>query len=139
MELTYRSAAAGDTDRIVELWDANGLSAGGAVDATEIAERLRYDDGFFVVAEVDGWVVACAMGCYDGHRGWMKRVAVDPERQGAGIGQGIVGEVERRFLTAGITQLRLSAWSANERGCAFWERGGWEELPEIRYFTKELG
>ena len=138
--VTFRSAVAGDVSAIGELWERSGLGGGSEVDRAEIVERLKEDDGFFVVGTVDatGPIVAVAMGCYDNHRGWLKRVAVDPDHRGSGLGRLLVTEVEKRFLDAGVTKLRLAVWEQNTSAGAFWEELDYEELDEIRYFTKEL-
>lgn len=83
-------------------------------------------------------MVAVAMGCYDGHRGWMKRVAIDPSVQGNRLGRELVAEVERRFLEAGVTQLRLAVWGDNDGARNFWREIDYVELPDIHYFTKKL-
>jgi len=136
--VVYRKATAADTDAICGLWSAAGVGAGHGVDSAEIAERLKNDDGFFVVGEDEGRIIASAMGCYDDHRGWMKRVAIDPSQQGKGLGRDLVEEVERRFLDAGVTQLRLAVWDENGAALSFWRELDYVELPEIRYFSKEL-
>ncbi|MGI9604860.1 MAG: GNAT family N-acetyltransferase [Acidimicrobiales bacterium] len=136
--LSFRSATTADSAEIHRLWDAAGVSQGFENDTAEITERLRNDDGFFVVGEAEGRLVAAAMGCYDDHRGWLKRVAIDPSMQGRGFGRSIVEEVEQRFLAAGIAKLRLAVWSENTSALAFWSELDYLELDEIRYFTKDL-
>lgn len=136
--VSFRSADASDTPAICELWDLAGLGGGRGVDEAEIAERLKEDDGFFVVGEAahDAAIVAVAMGCYDNHRGWMKRIAIHPDVRGRGLGRELVAEVEQRFADAGVTHLRLAVWSDNPGAATFWEQLGYIEEPEIRYFTK---
>jgi sugar/nucleoside kinase (ribokinase family)/ribosomal protein S18 acetylase RimI-like enzyme len=134
----FRSAAAADTRAICGLWAAAGVGAGFEIDSHEITERLKNDDGFFVVGERGDRMVAVAMGCYDDHRGWMKRVAVDPSEEGGGLGRALVTEVERRFLESGITKLRLSVWDENVGALSFWRELDYVELPDIHYFTKDL-
>lgn len=138
--VTYRSATTADVEEIIRLWGGVGL--GGDEDdynRNEALTRLAADDGFFVVGEIASGVLgAVAMGCYDNHRGWVKRVAVAPELQGGGVGRSLIAELERRFLAAGIDQLRLSVWADNTQGGAFWESLDYVELPDIRYFTKDL-
>lgn len=138
--VSFRSARHDDVDAICVLWEAAGLGGGRDVDRAEITERLKNDDGFFVIAELvgHGGMVAVAMGCYDDHRGWMKRVAVHPDERGSGFGRLLVNEVERRFRDAGVTKLRLAVWDENRAAVAFWEELDYVELPEIRYFTKTL-
>jgi len=125
----FRTASRDDIPRIIELWDVCGLASGVEQDTREIEERLR---------EPDGMLVASAMGCYDNHRGWVKRVAISPQQRGKGLGRMVVDELERRFLAAGISKLRLAVWDDNESALEFWNRMQYIELPEIRYFTKDL-
>ena len=138
-ELTFRTATAADTDEISRLWKVAGLGGDDAYNQHEIAVRLREADGLFVVGfdEVDV-LRAVAMGCNDNHRGWVKRVAVDPAVRGRGVGRSLYAELERRFIDAGIEQLRLSVYDDNTTALAFWESMDFVELPEIRYFTKDL-
>jgi len=137
--MKFRSVTAADTDAVVELWHVAGLGAGDEVDRAEVAERLLEDDSFFILSDTDDdQLQAVAMGCYDNHRGWVKRVAIHPSARGTGLGRALVDELERRFVAAGITQLRLAVWSQNEIGGAFWEALDYEELPDIRYFVKDL-
>lgn len=138
--VAFRSASVADTAAICDLWAAARLSGGRDIDRAEIAERLRNDDGFFVVGvtpEIDG-LVAVGMGCYDDHRGWMKRVAIHPSQRGKGLGRQLVEEVENRFRAAGVTKIRLAVWNDNDEALSFWVGLDYEELPDIRYFTKEL-
>jgi len=137
--LTFRRAAPADVDAIIEMWDGSGLGAGVEADRIEALERLREDDGFFIVGVDDlGAVRSSAMGCYDNHRGWVKRVVVDPDFRRTGEGNRLIIELERRFRDAGITKLRMAVWRQNESAGAFWEAQGYEELVDIRYFTKSL-
>lgn len=136
--MEFRAVSSSDTDAIIRLWEDCGLASDRQQDRQEIAERLREEDGFFVLGEIDGELVASAMGCYDNHRGWVKRVAIAPTRQGRGLGRLLIAELERRFLAAGISKLRLAVWDENAAGVEFWNRMAYTELPEIRYFSKDL-
>lgn len=138
MTLTFRAVTPDDIEFVVDLWDRCGLGGGADVDRAEIRDRLRNDDGFFVLGEIDGRPVASAMGCYDDHRGWVKRVAIDPALQRRGLGRRLVDELERRFLDAGITKLRLAVWDHNGDGLEFWRELAYVELTDIHYFSKDL-
>ncbi len=136
--MRFRRVRASDTDAVLALWDACGLSRGEAIDRREIAERLKEDDGLFRCVEADGSIVGTVMGCYDNHRGMVKRMAVEPSAQSKGIGTQLVADLEAAFLEAGITELRMAVWADNTRGGQFWEAQGYSELEDIRYFTKSL-
>lgn len=57
-------------------------------------------------------------------------IAVDPERQGAGIGRKIINNVEMHALTKGFHKLHLSVHTENKKGIAFYENNGWEQVIE---------
>lgn len=136
---TYRNAAASDLEALLTLWAACGVGGGAEVDRAEISERLREDDGFFVVGVGnDGILRSSVMGCYDNHRGWIKRMVVDPGLRRSGEGRRLVVELEQRFLAAGITKMRLAVIEENETAGHFWESLGYGEMENIRYFTKTI-
>jgi len=140
--VSFRSAVLSDVAAIVELWQLAGVATDTSgseseQDRIEIHTRLQRDEDLFVVAEDDEKLVATVMGCYDGHRGWIKRFAVHPDRRRSGLGRLLTAELERRFVEAGITELRLSAWRSNELALDFWNAMGFDEI-DIAYFTKSL-
>jgi len=141
--VSFRTAHESDIDEIVALWQMVNLAHGdeaadAAIDRGEITERLQRDRELFIVGEREGRLVASVMGCYDGHRGWVKRFAVHPDVQGHKVGRRMNDELERRFLAAGIDQLRLSVWRSNEGALGFWQAMGFEEI-DVAYHTKSLG
>lgn len=138
LEVTFRAAHAADIDAVLALWRQGGVDHDEAMDRDEIATKLGHDGDLFLVAEIDGALVASVMGTYDGHRGRIKRCVVDPSQQGTGLGRQIVGELERRFSERGITELRLEVWADNTGAMAFWSNMGWEHLEDIRYYTRSL-
>ncbi len=97
-------------------------------------------DGYrFVVAESDGAVVGYACfglapltdGVFDLY--W---IAVDPRRQGAGIGRRLLREVERRARGARGRWVLIETASKPSYAAtrAFYERAGYGEVARIRDF-----
>src|SRR5262249_11785037 len=54
-----------------------------------------------LVAEVEGQVVGSIIGTFDGGRGNLYRLAVDPAHRRRGVARGLVAEVERRLARQG--------------------------------------
>lgn len=140
--VSFRTVQAADAEQIIALWQSVDLGhgsddSGAAIDRAEIHERLRRDPDLFILGERDATIVASVMGCYDGHRGWVKRFAVHPDEQGQQVGRLMNGELERRFLAAGIEELRLSVWRSNDGALKFWQAMGFDEI-DIAYHTKSL-
>lgn len=137
--MLYRSANLNDSDQLISLWEKAGLSYGQEQDRREIKTRLESNDDLFVVGVDDAGNIRCSvMGCYDNHRGWVKRFAVDPAIARTGQGKALFGELEQRFLAAGITKLRLAVWGDNHAAAAFWEAQGFADFEGVRYMGKEI-
>ena len=106
----------------------------------ECATKLERDPHLFLVAEDDATsdVVGVVMGTYDGRRGWIFRLAVDPIRRKSGIGRALVHELERRYSEMGVAHIRLLVYELNHSGREFWRRLGYEEFDQIVMSAKDL-
>jgi alkanesulfonate monooxygenase SsuD/methylene tetrahydromethanopterin reductase-like flavin-dependent oxidoreductase (luciferase family)/ribosomal protein S18 acetylase RimI-like enzyme len=89
------------------------------------ARRRRRQRELFLIATIDGAIVGTTLAGYDGHRGWLYRVAVAPERQRHGIGRALVHEAERRLAQLGCPKINLQIEGANELVVAFYDRLGY--------------
>jgi len=58
-----------DTDAVVALWQARGLTRPWNDPLKDIERKLAVQPELFLVGEHEGEVIATAMGGYDGHRG----------------------------------------------------------------------
>lgn len=137
--ITWKAATVDDVEQIQELWERCGLGYDADTDKAEMVTRLTDHQDLFVMGLRNDRLVASAMACWDGHRAHIKRVSVDPAEQGNGVGQLMMAETERRLIEQGMTELRLAVWTDNTKAIRFWESQGWEELADIRYFTKSVG
>ncbi|HEX2882447.1 MAG TPA: GNAT family N-acetyltransferase, partial [Polyangiaceae bacterium] len=64
------------------------------------------------------------MAGYDGHRGWINYLAVQPERRKQGLGRALMEEVQRRLLDLGCAKINLQVRNGNADAIAFYERLG---------------
>lgn len=91
----------------------------------DIARKLKVNPELFVVATLDSRVIATAMGGYEGHRGWVNYLAVEPEHQRQGIGRLMMAAVEERLLAMGCPKINLQVRSDNASALKFYERFGY--------------
>ena len=73
----------------------------------------------------EGRVIASAMGGYEGHRGWVNYLAVDPEYQRRSIGRQMMAAVEERLMALGCPKINLQVRADNASALAFYERIGY--------------
>ena len=75
-------------------------------------------------SSLDGEIVATAMIGYDGHRGWIYYLGVDPQRQRQGIGRAIMQEAERLLREASCPKINLQIRASNQSVIEFYRSIG---------------
>jgi ribosomal protein S18 acetylase RimI-like enzyme len=93
--------------------------------ATAIRKKLAVERDLFFVAAVDGVVVGTVMGGYDGHRGWVYAVAVQPQHRRQGIGSALVRRLEAALSEHGCLKVNLQVRASNAEVIAFYEKLGY--------------
>ncbi len=93
--------------------------------ATDIHKKLEIQRDMFIVALENEKLVGTAMAGYDGHRGWVYYVAVNPKSQMRGIGRALVLEVEERLIAIGCHKLNLQVRAGDTSVIEFYERIGY--------------
>jgi len=114
----------------VDLWRRTGIDRPWLDLDGEIDEMARHDLGLFLVAAEEGSVVGAVMGAYDGRRGWIYHLAVEPSLQGHGIGDALMRNVEARMRQQGVRKINLQVRADNGGVLRYYERLGYkrEEL-----------
>ena len=70
-------------------------------------------------------IIATVMGGYEGRRGWVNYVAIDPSYQRKGLGKLMMTEIENRLLSLGCPKLNLQVRAGNNDAMAFYEKIGY--------------
>jgi ribosomal protein S18 acetylase RimI-like enzyme len=116
-----------ETDAVVDLWRRCGLTRPWNDPRRDIERKLSVQPELFLVLERDAVLVATAMAGYDGHRGWVYYLAVEPALQGAGVGRALMVEVEARLLALGCPKVNVQVRGGNEPVAAFYHQLGYAE------------
>jgi ribosomal protein S18 acetylase RimI-like enzyme len=93
--------------------------------------KLATQSELFLVADDEGQVVGTAMAGWDGHRGWLYSVAVDPAHRRTGTGTALVREAEDRLAALGCTKVNLQVRGENAAVAAFYEGLGYAVEPRV--------
>ncbi|MFJ4076091.1 GNAT family acetyltransferase [Curtobacterium sp. NPDC089991] len=128
MEYRIRPFRADDTDAVVALWESCGLVRPWNDPRRDIARKATVQPELFLVAESErSGVVAAGMAGFDGHRGWVNYLAVQPDLQGSGLGRTLMAEFERLLTDLGCPKLNLQIRAGNERVLGFYESLGYSD------------
>jgi ribosomal protein S18 acetylase RimI-like enzyme len=114
-----------DEEEVVALWQRCGLTRPWNDPRKDIARKRAVQRQLFLVGELEGAVVASGMGGYDGHRGWVNYLAVDPARRRLGLGRALMSELESGLRELGCPKLNLQVRDENTEALAFYARLGY--------------
>ncbi|MEV4812082.1 GNAT family N-acetyltransferase [Micromonospora avicenniae] len=117
-----------DYDAVAELWKSAGRDV---LPREELETKLLRDPQLFLVAEAGETVVGVVLGTYDGRRGWILRLAVDPARRRQGVATGLIGELELRFAALGCPRVNLLVLPADDDALRFWQALGYLPFPDV--------
>jgi ribosomal protein S18 acetylase RimI-like enzyme len=116
-----------DERAVVKLWREVFADAPSWNDpATDIRRKLAIQRDLFLVAAVDSAVVGTAMAGYDGHRGWVYYVAVNPKFRNQGIGRALMDRVEQDLGKIGCPKLNLQVRASDDEVLAFYRKLGYK-------------
>ena len=90
----------------------------------DIRRKLAVRPDLFLVAELEGAIVGTVMAGYDGHRGWINYLGVDPACRRRGIGRALMDEAERLLRAAGCPKINLQVRTSNADAIEFYRRIG---------------
>jgi ribosomal protein S18 acetylase RimI-like enzyme len=99
--------------------------------AVAVPQKLAVQRDLFLVAVEGGHVLGTILAGYDGHRGWLYKLAVHPNARRCGIGEKLVRAAEKRLAALGCTKANLQVRSSNEEAARFWAHMGYAEESRI--------
>jgi ribosomal protein S18 acetylase RimI-like enzyme len=141
--MNIRAVEAADTEAIVALWrvvfpEYDDRSRPQRDPHANIARKLAFGDGLFWLLERYGRVIGTAMAGYDGHRGWIYSIGIDPGERRHGLGRQLLAHAERQLRARGCPKINLQVLAAKADALAFWNAAGYRADP-VASFGKRLG
>jgi ribosomal protein S18 acetylase RimI-like enzyme len=120
-----------DEEEVIALWGRCELLRPWNDPRRDIARKLLVQRELFLVGKIDGKIVGTVMAGYEGHRGWVNYLAVDPAFRKQGLGRILMDQAETRLVGIGCPKVNLQIRTENEDAMAFYERLGFERSPVV--------
>jgi ribosomal protein S18 acetylase RimI-like enzyme len=114
-----------DRSAVVALWQQCGLTRPWNDPDRDIDRKVAHSRELFVVGSRNGAIAATMMVGYEGHRGWINYLAVDPAEQGSGVGAAMMAEAERLLADVGCAKINLQIRQTNLGAVAFYNALGY--------------
>ena len=109
---------------VKNLWEKCNLTRPWNNPELDIERKLKVNPELFLVGLINDSVAATAMGGYDGHRGWIYYLAVDPVYQRKGYGQQIMRAIEEKLRAKDCSKINLQIRTDNVDVVKFYESIG---------------
>ncbi len=105
----------------------------GAIHETEDDVRRDLQQHGGALARLDGVAVGCLRFAVEPKALFVRRVAVDPGRQGTGVGSALMGWVEQYAADRGFDEVRLAVRAQLPGNRRFYEGLGYRVVREVPY------
>ena len=122
--VTIRPYRTAEEAAVIAIWERSGLTRPWNDPRKDIARKLAICPDWFLVAELEGVVVGTVMVGYEGHRGWISYLGVDPAFQRRGIGRALMAVAERLLRSEGCPKINLQVRTGNSEAIEFYRRIG---------------
>ena len=123
--MEIRPFHAADEAAVIALWERCKLTRPWNDPRKDIARKLGVQRELFLVGVEQGSIVAAVMAAYDGHRGSVNYLAVDPQHRRRGYGAALMRRVEQILTERGCPKINLMVRSANAEVVAFYRNLGY--------------
>ena len=126
LKMVIRVYVPEDESAVVDLWDKCNLTRPWNNPKLDIKRKLKVNPELFLVGLIDNRVIATAMGGYEGHRGWVYYLAVDPIHQRKGYGQQIMDAIEEKLRAMDCPKINIQIRADNIDVLRFYESIGYK-------------
>jgi ribosomal protein S18 acetylase RimI-like enzyme len=142
-DVQLRRLSLDDYDALLSLWQRAGLHSikpQGRDSREALARQLASGVMTILGLEVEGRLVAAVIVTHDSRKGWINRLAVDPDYRRRGYGLRLIGASEVLLREQGIPVTATLVMSDNAASLALFQKAGYSEVDAgIHYLTKRAG
>ena len=138
MEIQVRSLRLDDYEALIALWIRAGLpyEPSGRDSRASVSAQMKHDPELFLGAFRENKLVGVVIGTFDGRKGWVNRLAVDPRERRKGIAESLIETVENALRDRGAHVMGVLVEADNAGSIGLFQNCGYVLRQNIRYLTK---
>lgn len=111
---------------VLNLWKKSGIHVGSSDTKEQLEKMLQRNPNLFLIGMVDDRIIGVVIGGFDGRRGYVHHLAIDPDYQRKGYGKKLMRDLLNEFREMGVHKIHLFIEKYNEDVVEFYENKGWE-------------
>lgn len=115
-----------DVDSVIQLWQRCDLLRSWNNPLHDIRLVRETPTASILVGKRNGQIIASAMVGFEGHRGWIYYVCVDPTVQHQGFGRAVMSAAEAWLRQRGAPKIHLQVRFTNLAVLGFYEKLGYD-------------
>ncbi len=136
-EMIIRPYSPGDEQAVIDLWHRCNLTRPQNNPKSDIERKLKVNPELFLVGILKAQVVATVMAGYEGHRGWINYLGVDPVYRKRGLARQMMEVVELKLSSMGCPKINLQIRDDNFEALKFYEKVGYK-IDKVQSMGKRL-
>ncbi|MEA2030632.1 MAG: GNAT family N-acetyltransferase [candidate division Zixibacteria bacterium] len=136
--MKIRKLTIDDYDALIDVWADAGLPYRpfGRDSRERIEREMQREDTRFIGLFIGDRLVGVGLTTYDGRKGWINRVAVDPDYRGQGFASKIIEECEKFLKNLGAEIIACLIEEYNTPSMALFQKHDYLYGEDIHYFSK---
>ena len=111
---------------VITLWRKAGISVGSSDTKEELEKMYQRNPQLFLIGKINKKIVGVVMGGFDGRRGYLHHLAIDPDYQKRGYGKIMMDALLGKFRKMGVHKIHLFIEKYNKEVVKFYSNSGWE-------------
>jgi len=140
MQYPIRKLTIDDYDELITLWERSGLShrPKGRDSRESMIPEMERIETFFLGMYDGEKMIGSILGSFDGRKGWINRLAVDPDYRGKGLAAHLIEECEKQLYGLGIKVIAALIEGDNKSSESAFSKAGYGYWDEIKYYSKRF-
>ncbi|MCK4764148.1 MAG: GNAT family N-acetyltransferase [Candidatus Aminicenantes bacterium] len=137
-QIVIRPFAEKDYQGVIALWQLTGIPCKpeGRDSKEKILKEITNPGTLLLIAEQEGRVIGVVLATHDYRKGWINRLAVQPEHQARGLASRLLVEAENHLYDCGMEIITCLIEEYNRHSMDFFQHKGYVEHRDIIYFSK---
>ncbi|HEY2936626.1 MAG TPA: GNAT family N-acetyltransferase [Gaiellaceae bacterium] len=136
--MEIRPCASHEIEAVLELWRRADAAPSVSDDEAGVGTLLGRDPQALLVAVDDGVLIGTLIAGFDGWRGTLARLAVDPAHRRLGVATALLAAGEDRLRRLGARRSSAIVIQSHEDAAGFWNAVGYAQDERVGRFVKDL-